>query len=88
MEEDRIIARVIACGIKVHRALGPGLMESAYQNCLESEFNISGIQFQSQLALPLIYNGKRTKKGYRVDLLVEGMVVVEVKAVTRIPLID
>jgi GxxExxY protein len=88
MEEDRITSRIIACGLNVHKELGPGLLESAYQNALASEFQNDGIAFISQMTFPLIYNGKWTNKGYRVDFLVEGKVVVEVKAVQAIPLID
>jgi GxxExxY protein len=88
MEEDAITARIIACAIKVHKALGPGLLESPYQIGLEEEFKQDKIQFKSQLALPLIYNGRITKKGYRVDFLVEERVIVEVKAEKRIHLLD
>src|SRR5688572_15910541 len=88
MEEDAITARIIVCAINVHQNLGPGLLESSYQIGLEEEFKDARVQFQSQLALPLIYNGRRTKKGYRIDFLVEGCVVVEVKAEKQISLLD
>ena len=88
MKEDAITGRVIACAIKVHKILGPGLLESSYQIALEEEFKDERLQFKSQLALPLIYNGKRTKKGYRIDFLVEERVVVEVKAERQISLLD
>jgi GxxExxY protein len=88
MEEDAITARIIACAVKVHDTLGPGLLESAYQISLEEEFKEEKLHFKSQVALPLIYNGRRTKKGYRVDFLVEGRVVVEVKAEKQIQLLD
>lgn len=88
MEEDAVTARIIACAIKVHKALGPGLLESAYQISMEEEFKLSNLQFKSQVAVPLIYNGRRTKKGYRIDFLVEERVVVEVKAERRIQLLD
>lgn len=88
MEEDAVTARIIACAIKVHKALGPGLLESAYQISMEEEFKLSDLQFKAQLAVPFIYNGRRTKKGYRIDFLVEGRVVVEVKAERRIQLLD
>lgn len=74
MEEDAVTARIIACAIKVHKALGPGLLESAYQISMEEEFKLSNLQFKSQVAVPLIYNGRRTKKGYRIDFLVEERV--------------
>jgi hypothetical protein len=65
MREDAITSRIIACAIKVHQTLGPGLLESSYQIGLEEEFKEEKLQFRSQLALPLIYNGRRTKKGYK-----------------------
>ncbi len=88
MEEDRITGEIIGCAIRVHKALGPGLLESAYQISLEEEFKSNDIEFKSQLILPLVYNGKRTKKGYRIDLLVEKRVVVEVKSERRIQRLD
>jgi len=88
MKDDAITRRIIGCAIRVNKALGPGLLESAYQVGLEEEFKQDKLKFKSQLALPLIYNGRRTKKGYRVDFLVEGRVVVEVKAERRIQLLD
>jgi GxxExxY protein len=88
MREDAITSRIIACAIKVHQTLGPGLLESSYQIGLEEEFKEEKLQFRSQLALPLIYNGRRTKKGYRIDFLVEERVVVEVKAERQISLLD
>ena len=88
MEEDSITTRIIGCAIKVHKVLGPGLLESAYQNALESEFKRARLNFKSQLTFPLVYNGIRTKKGYRVDFLVEENVVLEIKAQKQIPLID
>ena len=62
MKEDVVTGRVIRCAIRVHRTLGPGLLESAYQMALEEEFKAERVRFQSQLALPLIYNGRRTRK--------------------------
>jgi GxxExxY protein len=88
MEEDAVTDRIISCAIKVHKALGPGLLESAYQISLEEEFDQSDLKFKSQLALPLVYGGRRTRKGYRIDFLVEESVVVEVKAERRIQLLD
>ena len=88
MEEDQLTSRIIACALTVHQALGPGLLESAYQNCLEADLRKQGLKIETQLLLPLIYNGVRTKKGYRVDFLVEKKVVVEVKAERRITLLD
>jgi GxxExxY protein len=88
MREDEVTFRIIGCAMTVHRALGPGLLESAYQNSLDYEFRREKLKIESQKELPLIYNGVRTKKGYRIDFLVENRVVVEVKAVKQITLLD
>ena len=80
MEEDRITAIVIASAIKVHRALGPGLLESAYRNGLAHDLRLQKLRIEVEKTLPLIYAGIRTNKGYRLDLFVEKKVVVEVKA--------
>lgn len=73
--------RVIGAAISVHRALGPGLLESAYEACLARELEIGGIPFARQVPLPLTYRGERVDAGYRLDLLIQDSVVVEVKAV-------
>jgi len=65
----------------VHRHLGPGLLESAYQTCLARELTLRGIPFESEVPLPLSYKGSQVECGYRLDLLVDGKVVVELKAV-------
>ena len=88
MEEDRITEIIIACAIKVHKALGPGLLESAYRNALFHELSRWGLSVEIEKALPLVYGGIRTNKGYRLDLLVENAVVVEVKAAKAILPID
>jgi GxxExxY protein len=77
MREDAITSRIIACAIRVHKILGPGLLESSYQIALEEEFKDERLEFKSQLAVPLIYNGRSTKKGYRIDFVVEESVIVE-----------
>jgi GxxExxY protein len=76
--------RLLGCALKVHRALGPGLLESAYEACLSYELSKARIEHQRQLTLPIIYDGKRIELGYRLDLLVEAKVVVEVKAAAAI----
>lgn len=75
---------VIGAAIEVHRRLGPGLLESAYQECLCHELVLSGIPFEYELKLPLEYKGIKLDQGYRVDLVVAGMVVVEVKSIEAI----
>ena len=76
--------QVIGAAIAVHRALGPGLLESTYQACLEYELVQLNINFQKQVPLPISYRGVLLNCGYRLDLLVEGTVIVEVKSVERI----
>lgn len=80
MEFDELSNRVIGCAIEVHRALGPGLLESTYEQCLAHELDLSGISHQHQWPLPVEYKGKRLECGYRVDLLVENSLIVELKA--------
>ncbi len=75
--------QVIGAAIEVHRELGPGLLESAYQACLAHELSLRGICFVSQLDLPLTYKGIALDVGYRIDLLVEDKIIVELKAVER-----
>ena len=75
---------VIGAAIEVHRCLGPGLLESAYHECLCRELVVRGVPFQKERPLPLQYKGIRLECGYRIDLLVGGLVVVEVKAIDAI----
>lgn len=72
---------IIGASIDVHRELGPGLLESAYQQCLCHDLSLRGIAFEIQRSLPVVYKGITLDCGYRVDLLVEGIVVVEVKSI-------
>jgi GxxExxY protein len=72
---------VVDAGLKVHRALGPGLLESAYEHCLAHELAARGIAAKRQVVLPIIYDGTVIDAGYRLDLLVEDTVIVEVKSV-------
>jgi GxxExxY protein len=88
MEEDSLTSVIIACALKVHKALGPGLLESAYRNASCHEFRLNGLSVEMEKALPLIYGGIRTKKAYRLDLLVENRIVVEIKAEKAIHPID
>ena len=82
MYEDTTGA-IIGAAIEVHRALGPGLLESAYQECLSREFTLRGIPFLRQLELPVIYKGIKVDCSYRVDFVIED-VVVEIKSVAAI----
>ena len=81
LEINEITKGVIGAAIDVHRALGPGLLESAYEECLCHELGLRGIAFERQKPLPVVYKGRRLDCGYRLDLLVEESVVVELKAV-------
>jgi len=81
MERNEITEKIIGAAIEVHKALGPGLLESAYEECLCRELTLRGMSFERQKALPIEYKGVKLDCGYRLDLLVAGVVVVEIKAV-------
>ena len=84
MEKDSLTEKVIGCAIEVHRALGPGLLESAYQQCLMHELKLNGIPFQAELSVPVAYKGLQLDCGYRLDLVVAGQVILELKSVEEI----
>ena len=84
MDENEVGERLIGCALKVHRALGPGLLESAYEACMSHELAKAGLEHKRQFALPVTYDGMTIELGYRLDLLVEGSVVVELKAIDRL----
>jgi len=84
MDENDISAKVIGAAIEVHRFLGPGLLESAYRDCLYHELNLQGLHVEREKVLPLDYKGIVIGTGYRLDLVVEGSVIVELKSVVRI----
>lgn len=81
MTENEISKIVFDCALKVHSTLGPGLLESAYEECLFYELKKAGLQVEKQKALPLIYEEVKLDIGYRIDLLIEKKVVIEVKSV-------
>ena len=81
MEKKLLTERIIGCAIHVHRELGPGLLESAYQACLSYELQKSGIEHKKEFPLPLIYEEVKLECGYRADLIISNVVIVEVKAV-------
>ena len=81
MRINDLTQQIIAAAIDVHRELGPGLLESTYEACLVFELAERGLQVERQKALPVTYKGVRIDCGYRIDLLVEGQVIVELKAV-------
>ena len=76
-----LTGKIVDCAVKVHKQLGPGLLESAYEECLYQELMECGISTIKQVPMPLIYNGRKLELGYRLDLLVEDKVVIEVKSV-------
>ncbi|MGH9900260.1 MAG: GxxExxY protein [Pyrinomonadaceae bacterium] len=78
---NEVTEAIIGAAIEVHRTLGPGLLESAYHECLYRELNVRGIPFEREHPLPVEYQGTRLECGYRLDLLVARSVVVEVKSV-------
>ncbi len=80
MLED-LAAELVDCGLQVHRALGPGLLESVYEQCLARELECRAIPCQRQVAVPIIYRGDRVEGGYRIDLVVADAIIVELKAV-------
>jgi GxxExxY protein len=84
MELNQISGAIIDSAMKVHTALGPGMLESAYEVCLIHELRKRGLDVQSQLALPVVYDGVKLDAGYRIDLLVENAVIVELKAVEKL----
>jgi GxxExxY protein len=84
MEFDELSKKVIGCALEAHRNLGPGLLESAYEQCLAHEFSCAKLPFQRQLDLPVEYKGVRLDCGYRIDLLVDGKLVVELKSIEEL----
>jgi GxxExxY protein len=81
---NKITDRVVGAAIDVHKALGPGLLESAYQSCLAWELRRCGVRIEEQKPLGVVYRDIRLDCGYRMDLVVEGKVIVEVKSVERL----
>lgn len=84
MHENTLSRKIIGAAIEVHRYLGPGLLESAYEECLAYEFLQREIQFERQKPLPVIYKEIRLDAGFRADFLVGGLVIVELKAVDQL----
>ena len=82
--ENEIGERIIGAAIKVHSTLGPGLLESAYEACLAYELEVIGLSVRQQVVLPITYGDLRLDPGYRLDLLVNDLVVVELKAVEKL----
>lgn len=84
MDDNDLGERILGCALIVHRALGPGLLESVYETCLAHELGKAGLDYDRQLALPVVYDGLVIDAGFRLDLLVGSRVVVEVKSIEKI----
>ena len=80
---DDLTERVIGAAIAVHSALGPGLLESVYRDCLAVELKLQGIPYELEVRLPIVYRGTRARDPLRLDMRVDGRLVVEIKAVER-----
>jgi len=81
MNFNHITERIIGCAIEVHKNLGPGLLESAYEECLAYELMSAGLNFDRQKPVPVVYKDIKLDCGYRIDLLVENSVIIELKSV-------
>ena len=81
MKENEITEKIIKAAMKVHTVLGPGLLESAYHECLFYELQKAGLKVEKEKALPIIYDGVKLDCGYRLDLFVEDQVIVELKSI-------
>ncbi|MDB4917100.1 MAG: hypothetical protein JWM95_4744 [Gemmatimonadetes bacterium] len=80
---NSITAQIVDAAMKVHSALGPGLLESAYQACLAHELRKRGLSVEEEVPLPLLYDGIRVDVAYRIDMVVQGCVLLELKAVAK-----
>ena len=81
---DKLTERVIGCAIEVHRSLGPGLLESTYEQCLAHELSLQAIPFKLQVPIPIKYKNIKLECGYRLDVLVDSCLVLELKSVEKL----
>lgn len=84
MGRDALTEKIIGCAIEVHRNFGPGLLESAYEHCLAHELSLNNIPFRIQTPIPIEYKGVNLDCGYRIDVLVDEQVILELKSVEKI----
>ena len=84
MQINELTEKVIGSAIEVHRNLGPGLLETTYEQCLAKELDLSGINFKNQAPLPIEYKGIKLECGYRVDFIVEKTLILELKSIEKI----
>ena len=87
MTDNELTGGIIGAAIEVHRCLGPGLLESCYEECLAHELQVRSVAFERQKGLPVVYKNVRLECGYRIDLLVDSRIVVELKAIEAIALV-
>jgi len=83
-EFSKLSNTIIGCAIEVHKTLGPGLLESTYQQCLSRELELNGVGFKPELPLPVKYKGIYIECGYRIDMLVENEIILELKSVEEL----
>lgn len=81
MENNQITEKIIGCAIEVHKKLGPGLLESAYEECLAFELKSAGLTIERQVPVPVVYKEIKLECGYRIDILVEKAVIIELKSI-------
>jgi len=84
MTENELSSIIIGAAIEVHRQLGPGLLESSYEACLAYELKLQGLDIRTQVPLPVVYKDVKLEAGYRIDILVENKVIIEVKSVEEL----
>jgi GxxExxY protein len=84
MDLNKLSSKIISAAIEVHKELGPGLLESAYEECMCHEFQLKNLGFERQKALPVIYKDKRLDCGYRMDIVVERAIILELKTCEKI----
>jgi GxxExxY protein len=84
LEHEQLTESIIGAAIEVHRELGPGLLESTYEECLCHELHLRGLKFERQLELPVTYKGLKLDCGYRMDIVIEDSVLVELKSIEQI----
>ena len=84
MDINKLSSKIIGAAIEVHKALGPGLLESAYEQCLCHELNLRGLSYERQKLLPVNYKGKNLDCGYRLDIVVEDEIILELKSCEKI----
>jgi GxxExxY protein len=84
MELNDLSEKIIGCAIKVHRTLGPGLLESTYEVCLVHELKKAGLKVKRQVSLPIFYDGIKLDAGYQLDILVEDKIILELKSVENL----